>query len=201
LAARYPEELSGGQKQRVNLARALAAEPSLILCDEVVSALDTVVGAAILDLLAELRQALGVALMFISHDITTVRSLCDQVMILYAGQAVEMGGEDVLDAVPAHPYTDLLLSSVPELRTGWLDALTPSFTGPSFTSETGGGLSRADAHLPCPFFRRCPVKIPGTCDVDPPPVRAMRKGAIIMCHRTEDELGVAQRREAIIRAG
>ena len=123
LATRKPAELSGGQKQRVNLARALAAEPDLILCDEVTSALDTVVGAAVLDLLAELRRELGVSLMFISHDISTVRAVCDDVVVLYSGCKVDSGSRKDIAAPPFHPYADLLISSVPELRTGWLDGL------------------------------------------------------------------------------
>ncbi|HEX3058605.1 MAG TPA: ABC transporter ATP-binding protein, partial [Usitatibacter sp.] len=123
LVSRRPAELSGGQKQRVNLARALAAEPDLILCDEVTSALDTVVGAAVLDLLAELRRELGVSLMFISHDISTVRAVCDQVVVLYSGCKVDSGSRQALAAPPFHPYADLLIASVPELRAGWLDGL------------------------------------------------------------------------------
>jgi peptide/nickel transport system ATP-binding protein len=88
-ADRLPGGLSGGQKQRVNLARAFAAEPDLILCDEVTSALDTVVGAAILDLMASLRRELGVSYMFISHDLNTVRAVCDDIVVLYAGNKVE----------------------------------------------------------------------------------------------------------------
>ncbi len=106
----------------MNLARALAADPALILCDEVTSALDTVVGAAILELLAELRRELGVSYMFISHDISTVRAICDEVIVLYAGQRVESGQRDVLAAPPYHPYTGLLVDSVPALQPGWLDA-------------------------------------------------------------------------------
>ncbi|MBV9786425.1 MAG: ABC transporter ATP-binding protein [Acidisphaera sp.] len=183
LAARFPDELSGGQKQRVNLARALAAEPALLLCDEVTSALDTVVGAAVLDLLAELRRELGIAIMFISHDLSTVRAICEQVMILYAGRRVELGGRAALRRRPMHPYTDLLLSSVPELRPGWLEGI--SFT---HLAEAAGGLMPADAQLPCPFFRRCAVHIPGTCDVLLPPHRVLGKGSEILCQRTEAEL-------------
>ena len=108
IAARQPSGLSGGQKQRVNLARALAAEPALILCDEVTSALDTVVGAAILDLLVELRRELGVSYIFISHDISTVRAICDDVMVLHAEQCVEAGQRDVLAAPPVHRATGQL---------------------------------------------------------------------------------------------
>jgi peptide/nickel transport system ATP-binding protein len=183
LAARYPDELSGGQKQRVNLARALAAEPSLILCDEVTSALDTVVGAAVLELLAELRRTLGVAIMFISHDLSTIRAISDQVIILYAGHGVELGGRAALRQTPHHPYTDLLLSSVPALRPGWLEGISRAHI-----DEAGAGLAREDLRLPCPFFRRCAVRIPDTCDIAPPPPRQLAKGARILCHRTEAEL-------------
>ncbi|WP_051283756.1 ABC transporter ATP-binding protein [Litchfieldella anticariensis] len=126
LLSRRPGELSGGQKQRVNLARALAAKPDLLLCDEVTSALDTVVGAAILELLVELRSKLGVSLLFISHDISTVRALCDDVMVLYKGQCVESGDCASVIASPQHPYTQKLIGSVPELRRGWLES-RPSF--------------------------------------------------------------------------
>ncbi|CAM0557435.1 Glutathione import ATP-binding protein GsiA [Vreelandella titanicae] len=122
LLDRKPSGLSGGQKQRVNLARALAAEPDLILCDEVTSALDTVVGAAILELLAELRRELGVAYLFISHDISTVRSLCDDVMVLYQGECVEFGPCSTVLNHPQHDYTRKLIGSVPELQPGWLEA-------------------------------------------------------------------------------
>lgn len=115
-----PPSLSGGQKQRVNLARALAAEPKLVICDEVTSALDTVVGEAILNLLGDLRRELGVAYLFISHDISTVRRVCDDVMVLYQGRCVEYGRcEDVIDD-PQQPYTRQLINSIPQLRTDWL---------------------------------------------------------------------------------
>ncbi len=179
LAARYPGELSGGQKQRVNLARALAAEPSLVLCDEVTSALDTVVGAAILDLLAELREKLGLSYLFISHDLATVRALCDEVMVLYAGRCVETGRRETLLRRPLHPYSDLLLASVPELRPGWLEAVPPAPSGRAPAASAAGG---------CPFFPRCTAAIPDLCAREPPPRRLLAKGAEIACHRTEEEL-------------
>jgi peptide/nickel transport system ATP-binding protein len=121
-AKRYPGELSGGQKQRVNLARALAAEPAVILCDEVTSALDTVVGAAVLDLLRDLTRDLGLTLLFISHDLSVVRSLCDDIVVLYGGRVVEKITTGALESTGAvHPYTELLLSSVPDMSIGWLE--------------------------------------------------------------------------------
>jgi len=121
IAKRRPSELSGGQKQRVNLARALAAEPELIICDEVTSALDTVVGAAILDLLVELRHALQMSYIFISHDISTVRTTCDEITVLFQGRKVDSCKREALLTQPRHPYTELLIDSVPELRPGWLE--------------------------------------------------------------------------------
>ena len=180
IADRYPGELSGGQKQRVNLARALAAEPELILCDEVTSSLDTVVGAAILELLDELRRELGVAYMFISHDLSTVRAICDEVMILYAGRKVEFGPRQTMSMRPLHPYTDLLISSVPELRTGWLEGVPPaSGEGPAKP------LPGASA---CAFFSRCGLRLEGVCDTAAPAPQRLSKGAEILCHRTEREL-------------
>jgi peptide/nickel transport system ATP-binding protein len=194
LGDRFPTELSGGQKQRVNLARALAAEPRLILCDEVTSALDTVVGAAILELLAELRRELGLAYMFISHDLSTVRAICDEVMILYAGQAVEYGDRSALLTPPRHPYTDLLISSVPELRQGWLDGISTSHL-----AEAADGGAVRSATSPCAFVSRCAVRLDGVCDTQLPPVRHLPKGTAIRCHRTEQELLAAQTSLAPVR--
>ena len=187
MADRYPTELSGGQKQRINLARALAAEPRLILCDEVTSALDTVVGAAILDLLAELRRELGLAYMFISHDLSTVRAICDEVMILYAGQAVEYGDRSALLTPPRHPYTDLLISSVPELRPGWLDGISQSH----LAEVSGSGAARS-ATARCAFVNRCAMRLDGVCETQVPPVQHLAKGTAIRCHRTENDLRIAQ---------
>ncbi len=123
LAGRLPGGLSGGQKQRVNLARALAAEPDLILCDEVTSALDTVVGAAVLDLIAELRRELGVSYLFISHDLHTVRAVCDEIVVMQHGRKLAQVARADYDRGPHHPYYEQLARAVPELRRGWLDEM------------------------------------------------------------------------------
>jgi peptide/nickel transport system ATP-binding protein len=188
IADRLPGELSGGQKQRVNLARALAAEPDLILCDEVTSALDTVVGAAILDLMDGLRRELGVSYMFISHDLHTVRSVCDEVMVLYAGRRVEWGSRRSIETAPWHPYSDLLISSVPELRPGWLEE-RGAVSGPAADAAAAERRAAAAGAKPaCDFYDRCPLRIPGLCDAVPPPVLRLSKGAEILCHHTEEEL-------------
>ena len=118
---RYPGELSGGQKQRVCIARALAAEPDLIICDEVTSALDQLVAERILELLQRLQDDLGVSYMFITHDFATVRAISDEIVVMFQGRIVEQGARNDVLAPPHHEYTDLLLSSVPEMKIGWLD--------------------------------------------------------------------------------
>jgi peptide/nickel transport system ATP-binding protein len=120
-AARRPEQLSGGEKQRVNLARALAAAPDVLICDEITSALDTIVARHIVALIDELRERLGLAVMLISHDLATVASLADEVMVLRHGRVVEFGPTEQVLAHPKHEYTKLLARSVPELRVGWLE--------------------------------------------------------------------------------
>jgi peptide/nickel transport system ATP-binding protein len=120
-AQRRPSQLSGGEKQRVNLARALAADPEVLICDEITSALDTVVAAAIVELIEDLRDRLNLAIILISHDMATVGSLADEVLVLQKGRVVEHGPTlDVLTR-PSMPYTRLLMGSVPELRRGWLE--------------------------------------------------------------------------------
>jgi len=126
--------LSGGQKQRVNLARALAAQPDLILCDEVTSALDPVVAAAILDLICELRREVKSSYLFISHDMHSVRAVCDTIVVMRHGRKLAQIAREDYARGPHHPYYEQLARSVPELRTGWLDevlAARPAPTGVS----------------------------------------------------------------------
>lgn len=118
---RYPGELSGGQKQRICIARALAAEPDFIICDEVTSALDQVVAEGILKLLDRLQEELGLAYMFITHDLATVRAIADDVVVMNKGQVVESGPVEEIFTPPHHDYTELLLASVPEMDPDWLD--------------------------------------------------------------------------------
>ena len=119
--SRKTSELSGGQKQRVSIARALAAEPELIICDEVTSALDQLVGEEILRLLKKLQDDLGVAYLFITHDLSTVKRIANKVAVMLKGKVVAYGPTQEIFAPPYHPYTELLLSAVPEMRPEWLD--------------------------------------------------------------------------------
>ena len=181
-AGRYPEELSGGQKQRVNLARALAASPEVLLCDEVISALDTIVGANVIELLKRLRKQTGVSFVFISHDLSTIASFADEIVVLYAGRVVEQGPTDEVLSPPYHPYTRLLIASVPELRIGWLEETMA-------TQEAQAGIDRVVelTDVGCPFFERCPLAIEGTCDRETPPIRDLGGGHRIECHRSLEE--------------
>ncbi|MEC9264579.1 MAG: ABC transporter ATP-binding protein [Pseudomonadota bacterium] len=183
-AQRLPHELSGGQKQRVNLARALAAEPEVMLCDEVTSALDSIVGANVIELLKRLRRETGVSFVFISHDLSTVASFADEIVVLYAGRVAEKGPTDQVLSPPYHPYTRLLISSVPEMRVGWLEESMQ-------TREALAGIARGVkiTDIGCPFFERCPLAIEGTCDKVDPPSRKDGSGHVIECHREISELG------------
>ena len=187
-ASRYPMELSGGQKQRINLARSLAANPEVMLCDEVTSALDSIVGANVIKLLTDLRNKTGVSFVFISHDLSTVASFADEIVVLYAGRVVEQGpANEVLDP-PFHPYTRLLISSVPEMRIGWLEDTMKR-------REMAVGIARGVeiTSRGCPFYNRCPMAIEGTCDLETPPIRALNDGHEIACHQTIEALEVAER--------
>jgi peptide/nickel transport system ATP-binding protein len=122
-ADRYPAQLSGGEKQRICIARALAAEPELIICDEVTSALDQLVAEGILELLQNLQNQLGVSYLFITHDLATVKAIADSIVVMYQGRVVEQGPKAEILSPPHEAYTELLLSSVPEMDPDWLDTL------------------------------------------------------------------------------
>jgi peptide/nickel transport system ATP-binding protein len=126
---RFPSELSGGEKQRVCIARALAAEPDLIICDEVTSALDQLVAEGILELLQRLQNELGVSYLFITHDLATVKAISDEVVVMLQGRVVEHGTRDEILTPPHHEYTELLLASVPEMDPDWLDNLLKTRVG------------------------------------------------------------------------
>ena len=177
-ANRYQMELSGGQKQRVNLARHLAAKPDILLCDEVTSALDSIVGEHVIDLLTRLREKTGISIVFITHDLSTVASFSDRIVVLYAGRVVEQGTTDQVLNPPYHPYTRLLITSVPELRIGWLEDTME-------TREAAVGIARGVelTSVGCPFFNRCPLGIEdGTCEMEDPPYRQPAEGHVIACH-------------------
>jgi peptide/nickel transport system ATP-binding protein len=185
--SRYPSELSGGQKQRVNLARALAANPEIVLCDEVTSALDSIVSSNVISLLKKLRNQTGVSFVFISHDLSTVGSFADEIVVLYAGRVVEQGPVDEVLAPPYHPYTRLLISSVPELRVGWLEDTMKK-------REMAVGIARGVeiTDTGCPFYNRCPIAIDGKCNTDTPPTLEPHPGHFISCHRTMEEIAEAE---------
>jgi peptide/nickel transport system ATP-binding protein len=188
-AGRYPGELSGGERQRLSLARAFAAQPEVVLCDEVLSSLDTVVAASVLDLMRDLRRKFQVAYMFISHDLSTVATIADRVAVLYAGRVVDIGPTKQVFAAPHHPYTSLLIASVPALKLDWLES-----TLEGHAAKGGGAFAGVmPRDRACPFRTRCPVMMSGICDVEPPPARKAGSDHIIHCHREVDELATWQR--------
>jgi peptide/nickel transport system ATP-binding protein len=138
LAGRYPHELSGGQKQRVCIARALAAEPELLICDEITASLDAVVAAEILDMLAVLQRCIGLACLIITHDFGVVRAMADRIVVLRRGRLIEEGAAASVLEAPRTAYTARLLSAVPELRAGWLEDAISALARPAPIELAGG---------------------------------------------------------------
>ncbi len=178
-AQRYPHELSGGEKQRVAVARAFAAEPELIVCDEPLSALDVSVQAAILNLLVELQKNSKTAYMFISHDLSVVRYLSDQVAVMYMGKLCEIGTPEEVFVPPYHPYTEALLSAI-------------SLPDPMIKQETirleGSVPSPVNPESGCRFASRCPRKIGKICETEDPPQHEFGKNHRLYCHISRDKL-------------
>jgi peptide/nickel transport system ATP-binding protein len=188
-AGRYPAELSGGEKQRVAIARAFAANPALVVADEPTSALDVSVQAVILNLLKDLRATQGASYLFISHDLRAVSYLADWLVVMYLGEIVEEGTVEQVYSAPSHPYTEALLSSIPNPD--------PTVTPHPIRLE-GDIPSARDIPSGCRFHTRCPRKLGAICETDAPPYRDAGDDHFIRCHIPVDELAALQSGEKVV---
>jgi peptide/nickel transport system ATP-binding protein len=174
LRQRYPHQFSGGQRQRIGIARALAVQPELLVCDESVAALDVSIQAQILNLFMDLRDELGLTYLFISHDLGVVEHLCDRVVVMYLGRVVESADVDDLFSRANHPYTQALLAQIPrfDIRSARYDAIKGEI--PSPLNPPAG----------CHFHPRCPHAM-ARCRVDVPPLREVAPNHLSACHLNE----------------
>jgi peptide/nickel transport system ATP-binding protein/oligopeptide transport system ATP-binding protein len=181
---RRPHEFSGGQRQRIGVARAIALKPKVVVADEPVSALDVSIQAQILNLLRDLQRELGLTIIFIAHDLSVVRHMCDRIAVMYLGKVAELADADALYGHPRHPYTGALLSSVP--------VADPVLARARVQTVLGGDVpSPANPPAACRFHTRCPKAVAGTCDIDEPLLEVKAGGNIAACHFPLEDAEVA----------
>ncbi|MBA3597409.1 MAG: ATP-binding cassette domain-containing protein [Methylibium sp.] len=173
----FPHQFSGGQRQRINIARALATQPELVICDEPVSALDVAIRAQILNLLVRLQRELGLTYLFISHDMAVVEHICDEIAVMYLGQIVERAPRREFFANPLHPYSVALMSAVPTVKGGRTRAAQR-------IKLSGDPPSPIDPPAGCRFAGRCPAAEPA-CVAEPPPLRELSPGHWVACRRID----------------
>ena len=173
---RYPHEFSGGQRQRIGIARALALNPKLIVCDEPVSALDVSIQAQIVNLLEDLQAKFNLTYLFIAHDLSVVRHISDRVMVMYLGKVVELAGRDEIYEQPKHPYTKALLSAIP--------VPDPDVQAQRRLVELRGEIpSPINPPPACRFHTRCPIaRVPGICSEQEPPLEEKAPRHLAACH-------------------